>query len=574
MRAERANGRAGARPGAGVAVTLLLSLASCVGVIGDGDDSPGNGGPSGTGPCSVGCTESGLPIAPGSRFPRMSHAQWEQTVVDLFRLEAPTGLSDSFAPDPLGGMAFDNNQAALEVTPNLWADYQAAAETLASMVVSDPALLAQVAGDPAGGAEAYLESFGARAFRRPLEPVELELLTALFARGAELVPDEDPFVAGVRLTLEAMLQSPPFLYRSELAAATDERGLIALGPWEIASRLSYALWNSMPDDTLFAAAASGALETPQGIAGEADRMVSDPRARPVLRSFFDQLYDADQYLNLTAKSTTAYPDFDPSLGADMRLELGKFADHVVFEEGGGVRELLTSTTTFVSPGLAAIYGVATEALPAADADGFSQVSLDPTERSGLLTRLGFLAWRGKQVEPDSIHRGVFVVRKILCQPLGPPPDAAMGAQLGGEETNRQRIEALTGAGTCGASCHGTFINPAGFALERYGAIGEYRTEAEGQAVDSAATYPFTDGVQSYQDAIQFSALLGDSRQVHACAAAFWVEFLLGRSRAAEDDALVARLVEESLSGGSILRIVESLLASDVTRYRLATKEAE
>src|SRR6185436_13449389 len=141
--------------------------------------------------CVENCTESGLEIAAASQFPRLSHAQWELTIVDLFGLSAPTGLSDSFAPDPLGGKAFDNNESVLEVTPILWADYQAAAETIAAMVTDDPALLEKIApaslpSDPTEKAKAFIESFGARAYRRPLDPTEVDSKKALYDKGATL----------------------------------------------------------------------------------------------------------------------------------------------------------------------------------------------------------------------------------------------------------------------------------------------------------------------------------------------------------------------------------------------------
>jgi len=562
-----------------VLVAAAASLAACVGDIGDRNNGHGsvNGPTASTGSgCVTGCTESGIQIAPSSQFPRLSHTQWEQTVVDLFQLDAPTGLSSSFAPDPLGGKAFDNNEGSLEVTPTLWADYQSAAETVAAMVTSDAALLAHIVPadlptDPTEKARAFLTSFGARVYRRPLETAEVDAKKDLFDKGATLYPDLDPFVAGVRLTLEAFLQSPHFVYRPELATVDQANGLIELSSWELASRISYSIWNTMPDDELFQAAAKGDLDGSEGLTAQVDRLLADPRARPTLRAFYEQLYQTDQYTNLS-KSPTLYPDFDPAVGTDMRAELVKFVDHVNFDLKGGVRELLTSNTTFVTPGLAAIYGVSSAQLGTPDADGFSKVDLDPAERSGLLTRAGFLAWKGTETQPDTILRGVFINRKIICQVLGDPPDAAMGAKLGSEATNRERVNALTGPGTCGASCHGTYINPAGYALEHYGALGEYRTEDNGHPIDSSATFPFEAGPQTYDDAIEFSKVLAENPQVHACFAGFWVEYLLGRSKVTEDKALIDLLAKQSLEGASTVDVVKALLVSDAIRYRLATKE--
>jgi hypothetical protein len=299
-------------------------------------------------------------------------------------------------------------------------------------------------------------------------------------------------------------------------------------------------------------------------------MLDGARAKAVITSFHDQLYDADQYSDIN-KNTTLFPDFDPVVAQEMREELDRFVSHVI-EQGGGVNELLTSTTTFVTPRIAAIYGID---VPDGLADGeFAEVTLDSSQRAGLLTLSGFLAWKGTETQPDTILRGVFVNRNIICQELGDPPDAAMGAELGDEITNRDKVDALTGEGTCGATCHGTFINPAGFAFENYDAIGAYRTEDNGEPVNAAATFPFEGGEQSYANAIELSQILAESEQVHACYAGFWLEYLLGRDREVEDDAIVALLAERSLGGASTREVVTELLVSDVFRYRLVTKEGE
>ncbi|MEZ4293329.1 MAG: DUF1592 domain-containing protein, partial [Polyangiaceae bacterium] len=476
----------------------LVAVPACSGTLGD----PYSDGDGGKGP---GEEDPSAKAAAHLRFPRLSHSQWENTVVDLFHLDSPTGLSSSFTPDPLGGKAFDNNESALQVTPGLWADYQRAAEEVALLVTSDPDLLSRIApaslpSDPAAKKKAFLESFGKRAFRRPLTPAEVSAFTALFDEAQTLDEGQDPFIAGVRLAVEAFLQSPHFVYRPELGELPRFDGTVPLTDYEVATRLSYALWGSMPDDLLFDAADKGELSSLSGIEAEARRLLASERARETLVAFHDQLYDAEQYVAID-KSLTAYPDFDPAIGGDMRKELSLFVDHVLFAEQGGLSDLLTSRTTFVNARLAAVYGIDDTGL---DNDTFVQVELPEAERSGLLTRAGFLAWKGTKSQPDTILRGVFINRRILCQELGDPPDAAMGAKLGDEQTNREKVTALTGKGTCGETCHGSFINPAGFAFEHYGALGEYRTEDNGFPIDASDTFPFEGGAQSYDGAVQFS----------------------------------------------------------------------
>ncbi len=551
----------------------VAALAACTGTIGD-NPGPGSDNDDADGSC-VGCTESGIQIVASSRFPRLSHAQWENTIVDLFDLAAPTGLSASFASDPLGGKSFDNNEASLSVSSTLWADYQTAAEEVAMMVTGDPALLAKVVpsdlpSDPAARRDAWIEQFGKRAFRRPLSSDEITLIGGVFDQGPSFYATLDPFTAGVRTSLEYFLQSPHFVYRAQLSADVSDNQLITLTSWEIASRLSYAVWDSMPDQQLFDAAEAGALDTIEGLEAEVDRLLASDRARATFRRFHDQLWTADQYDNLTSKSETLYPDFDPAIGVDMRGELERFVEHTVVDNGGGVRELLTSRTTFVTPEIAQIYGIDPATLGPADAEGFSRVELDPAQRGGFLTLSGFLAWKGTAAQPDTILRGVFVNLKVICQELGEPPDEAMGAQLGSEATNRERVNALTGPGTCGAACHGNYINPLGYAFENFGALGEYRTTDNGVTVDASASYPFEGGAQSYANAVELSAVLAESPQVHGCFSKFWVEFGLGRTVKDDDQALIDLIAAESQAGASVKDMLRTLLTSEAIRYRLAT----
>jgi hypothetical protein len=545
------------------ALTASALLTACVGVVGDPSAGPPNASP--------------LQVV-AVRFPRLSHAQWEQTVVDLFHLDAPTGLSASFSPDPDGNRPFDNNEAELEVTPSLWSDYQTAAETIAEQVTASAQQLARFLPGgtfrrPADKEAAFLRSFGQRVFRRPLSASELDARRTLFDGAPALYPDLDPFVAGVRASVVAFLQSPYFVYRAELSEEPTAIGspLAPLGDWEIASRLSYAIWNSMPDDELFRAAAAGELATVEGAHAQIARMISASRTRVTVRRFFDQLYGGDRYASLE-KSPTLYPDFTPTTAAEMRTELGKFTENV-YTQGGGVRELLTSATTFVTPRLSAIYGVQPPAAGVPDADGFVQVQLDPKQRSGLLTLSGFLSWKGTTSQPNTIQRGVFINRKIICQALPNPPREAQGKTLGDQKTDRERVNALTGPGTCGAGCHGLYINGPGFALEHYGAMGEYRAFDGDVPVDSSGTLSFAAGPVAFTDAVDFSEALARNPQVHACFSDYLAQYVAGRDTAPVDVAVLEQLAGRSAAGASARDLFISLLESDLTRYPIAITES-
>lgn len=572
--ATRAHHHRAARLAPSLLLAAMATIAACTGQIG-GDDGASSSNDDGS---CVGCTESGLQVAAQTRFPRLSHRQWEFTVVDLFGLDEPTGLSATFAQD-LQTTTFDNNFEKLSVAPALWQSYQTAAEDLAAMVTADQALLAKIVPSSLPSteperAQAFVEHLGQRAYRRPLSAGETASLLAAYAQGPTAYPGDEPFAASVRVTIEAALQSPHFLYRSELGTSgvtvpggAQSNDLIPLSDWEIASRLSYALWDSMPDAALFDAASQGQLATEAGLRAQVERLLDSPRARATLVRFVDQLLKGDQYDHIE-KSVALFPYFDAELGPELRAELSRFAEHALLDEQGGIAELLTSRTAFVTPRTAQVYGLDPASLPTADESGFSRVELDASERSGVLTRAGFLAWKGTATEPDTILRGVFINRRILCQELGDPPDEAIGAELPEQGTGRERVEALTGKGTCGQGCHSSFINPIGYAFEHYDAIGAYRTTDRDKPVDASASFPFEEGERAFADAIELSDILAESLQVHRCYAGYWVEFALGRTRAAADAALVERVAERSITGASTRDLLVDILSSDVMRYRL------
>ncbi|MFT3775318.1 MAG: DUF1592 domain-containing protein [Minicystis sp.] len=558
-RARRAVARTSLTLIAGAALALSAAMgAGCVGRIGDPD-----------GNCETCGTTEEATLAT-SRFPRLSHLQWENTVQDLLYLSAPSGLSASFTGDPLGGI-FDNNESSLMVTPGLWADYQLAAEELSAKVTSDPALLAKLIpadapSDAAGKTKAFIESFGMRAYRRPLTSAEVSTYLAIFAKGKDVVEGPDDFTKGVKLALQAFLQSPHFVYRVEASSEAGDDGLIPLTGYEIAAKLSYMLWNTMPDDALFKAAESGKLDTAEGVLDEAQRLLADDRAHAMVAWFHKQLYQYDHYDDLN-KDTTKFPNFDPALGADMKREAQMFIDDVVFGGGGGIREILTQPTTFVNDKLAAIYG-----LEGNFTSEMVKVDLDPKERAGFLTHIGFLASNATKLEQHSIHRGVFVNRRVICAQLPDPPNNVPPLPPASQfDTNRERVESHTGKGTCGATCHGTIINPVGFAFEHYDAIGQFQTLENGHPINSADSYQLGDKTISYEDAIEFDAIIGESSQIHECYAKSWLEYGYGRAAQAADKETIVSLGQASRKGTQAL--ILALTQTKAFRTRAPQKEA-
>ncbi len=497
------------------------------------------------------------PSSAADRFPRLSHPQWEATVKDLFRLPAESGLSTTFTPDPQLGR-FDNNIARLSTTSGLWRDYQHAAETIAERVVVDPELYAGLV--TTTDARTFVTTFGERAFRRPLKELEVARYVQMFDTAPGLFPQQEAFAAGVRLVVQSMLQSPAFLYRAELSNTTV-LGSMPLDGYEVASRLSYLFWNTMPDDELFAAARTGQLDTTDGVRQQADRLFDDPRTRAQFRRFHFQAFKISEYADLD-KNTTKFPQWRREIGVMMQEEELRFLESVVTSDGG-IAEVLTSNKAFVNADLAKIYGV-----DGTFGDDYQEVALDPATRAGLLTRAGFLARNATLDEPDPIHRGVFINLDVICRPISAPPNIPDNLPRTGD-TNRERVTSITGLGTCGEGCHHTIINPLGFAFENYDAVGAYRTTDNGFPVDASAAYEFPDGREiTYNNAVELSQRLAKSPEVHACYTQQLLEFMLGRDLDAADQLVVRKLASQSLREKlSIKELVLSVVVSNVFRAR-------
>lgn len=519
-----------------------------------GDDAADSAGDDGLGPADE------MPAAT-TRFFRLSHTQWENSVQDLLRLDEPTGLSSELRADPfMGGFIFDNNVLSLEVDQALWAGYQRAAVELAEMAGTDPTILAAIApdegADEATRAREFVATFGMRAFRRPLTDAELEDYLVLFNRGPELYEDTTGFAAGVRLVLEGMLQSPFFIYRVE-GSEEIAGDVIPLDSWEVASRLSYFLWNTTPDDTLLAAAAADELGDVEAVRAQTLRMLESPRAEAVVERFHHQLLRVDRFASADP-SPAFYPDAPEDLGMLATAEHEAFLRHTVFEQDGSWGDLLTSTETFVNDDLAKLYG-----LSGTFGDELTRVDLDPAERHGLFTQIGFLVANSTSANPDPIHRGVFMAKHIACHTIAAPPDAIPPVPTpDATETNREAVVGLTEQpGSECVACHSQLINPFGFAFEGYDATGAFRTLDNGKPVDSSATVVLGSGQVPVNDAIDLVEAMAADAKVHECYAQHWLEFALARPHEDVDEPLTTRLAAESLEDLSVKDLLVELTIS-------------
>ncbi len=342
----------------------------------------------------------------------------------------------------------------------------------------------------------FCRQFVERAFRRPLTP---EVSGFYVDRQFSSAPDG---VAAVKRVVLLTLKSPRFLYREAGSTTSDA--------YDTASRLSYALWDTIPDQTLLKAAAAGELVTRDQVRQQAERLAADPRTAAKVREFFMLWLKADQYPDL-AKSMKLFPGFDSEVAADLRTSLELGLDSVVWSEKSDYRELLQSNQVFLNGRLAKIYGVD---LP--PDSPFQPVALDPSERSGLLTHPYLLSSLAYVASSSPIHRGVLIARNFLGRVLLPPPAAfvPLAAEQHPNMTTRQRVALQTTPAAC-SGCH-SLINPLGFALERFDAIGRLRTAENGQPVDSTGGYkPRSGQPVKFTGARDLSSYLAGSDEAHA-----------------------------------------------------------
>jgi hypothetical protein len=461
----------------------------------------------------------------------LTHEQYSNTVHDLFGIDERAG--NAFAPDALNGFAFTNS-VNFVVDGRLTPQYRNAAEALAARAVSETAIFERIVACEAPAAacrDQFIAEFGLRAFRRPLTAAETERLNALFDQGPDLVASGDAFRDGVQLVVEAALQAPQFIYRTELSNDGPQAELIALDPYEVASRLSYFIYDSMPDPELFAAAGNGDLGTSEQIADQITRMLSNPQAMAQLVQFHKQAWQFGQYLKI-APDSDLYPDAPSDLAARALAASEAYVREVI-ERGGGAQELLSETFAYADPALAALYG------QQIDGD-LQRIELDPKERRGLLTQVGFLASHAYTRKTDPIHRGLFVIRDLLCRGVGdPPPGASMKvlpADTPAPKTTREEVTLLTASEDCSV-CH-SFINPPGFAFEAFDAMGQSRSNENGNALDTSGTIRLDGTVQSFQGATDLVQLLAASDEAQRCYANKWLAFALGREPVGRELALV------------------------------------
>ncbi len=490
------------------------------------DVPPPGSAPVGSGPGSEGIDRWGSPevdcSAPrdvGTKvMHRLNRLEYNNTVADL--LGDTTRPANDFPADGIA-LLFDNNADTLGLSSVLFERYEAAAEKLAAnaLASASPVRAKILSCSPASiGADAcqkqILEAFARRAWRRPVTSDEVARLQAV---ANVAVGQGDSFEAGIQLALKAALLSPHFLYRVELDPDPASTAPHPLADFELASRLSYFLWSSMPDDALFAAAAAGGLNERAELESQVQRMLADPKAKNLVDAFYGRwlgLAAVDEFV----ADAAIFPSFDAALKAAMVQETKLVFDDFM-KNGRAFTDMMDADFTFVNGRLASHYGI-----QGVSGAGFQKVQARSNHRGGLLTMASVLTLTSLPSRTSPVRRGAFVLGAMMCsEPPPAPPDVPTLPEPSTGETLRERMEAHRSNPQC-AGCHAA-MDPIGFGMENFDAVGAHRTTENGTPIDSSGKLP--DG-SSFNGAIELAGVLKQNPRMEACVSQHLYSYALGR----------------------------------------------
>lgn len=545
---------------------LLSAALGCTGTIASGGGPAGGGGAptpgshagaSGQGGRGPEATAAACTTIGSEPIRRLTRAEYDATVEDL--LGDVSRPAQAFPADALRD-SFDNNSAVQSPTALHVSSYLSAAETLAQRAKLADLVPCTVSAGDAACADTFIQRFGQRAFRRPLDADERTALRALF----DSEQSSGGFEAGIRGVLTAMLAAPQFLYRAEADAKGGKP--VRLDAYAVATRLSYFLTGSMPDAELFAAAEAGRLSDRAEVSKQAERLLGTARARARVREFFGQWLQL-QDLDELSRDPQAFPGWQTDTGKALLEEAQTFGERLVFDERADFKTLVAGTFSYRSEATAKFYGG-----PSAAGSTPTKVSLPQDRSAGVLTMAGALALLAKADQPSPIYRGRWFREQFLCQPLPPPPPGA-AAQLpmaSAATSARKRYEQHAVDPKC-ATCH-HLIDPVGFLFENYDSSGRYRSDDHGAALDSHGKVEDGGDLSgSYANAVELGRKLGESEIGAGCFAQMVFRFAQGRS-VTDADACTLDWINQQVaaSGGNLRQLLLSLVASDAFLNRMET----
>jgi mono/diheme cytochrome c family protein len=498
---------------------------------------------------------------------RLNRAEYNNTIRDLVGVQFQP--AEDFPSDDVG-YGFDNIGDVLSMPPILMEKYLAAAEKVVDLAFQDPDIRKRILTcEPKGqgsaeSARQVLEPLASRAFRRPVSEEEVNRLARLVAMAEK---HGDSFEEGIRLALQAVLVSPHFLFRVESTRrGTNRESVLPLSDFELATRLSYFLWSSMPDEELFSLAKQESLRKDGNLEAQVGRMLKDPKARALVDNFGGQWLQT-RNLGAATPDPALFPTFDEYLRTAMLKETELFFE-AVLQEDRSVLAFLDADFTFMNERLARHYGI-----PGVEGDQFRRVTLTGDQRGGILTHASVLTVTSNPTRTSPVKRGKWILENLLgTPPPPPPPDAGelpetKEAVLSG--SLRKRMETHRTNPNC-ATCHQR-MDPLGFGLENFDAIGAWRTRDGEFAIDASGTLP--DG-QLFQGPAGLRALLkGKAEAFRRCLTEKLLTYALGRGLEYFDKCAVDDIVAALARGPDrFSTLVIEIVKSDPFQMRRGRRE--
>ncbi len=508
---------------------------------------------------------SWVPHDPGnSVVHRLNRTEYNNTLQDL--LGVTRHLADQFPADGGGGGGFDNNADTLFVPPILMERYLTAAEQ--AIAEADPAKLHRTPSawyrTERGQALKDLEDLATRAYRRPVESAEMDSLTRLFDAARDRGASVDLAFKGA---VKAILVSPSFLFRVE--HVESGRAAWKLTDFELASRISYFLWSSMPDDELFGLAAKGQLGEASVLDGQVRRMLRDPRARALAENFTGQWLGTRKLATVASPDRGRFPQYTDAVRDAMMAEPVEFFASLLADNSSLLR-LIDADYTFVNRELAQFYG-----LPPVESDHFTRVSLPDRRRGGIVTMAAVLTQTSYPLRTSPVLRGKWILEEVLGTP--PPPPPPLVATLPPDDhvkeglTFRQRLEKHRKDPNC-SGCHSR-MDPLGFALENFDPVGRWREKVSDQPVDASGRLINGDEVNGPLDLK--NALLARKNLFLRQVTGKMMAYALGRGLEYYDLPAVKKITNQLTTNEfKAVTLVSSIVQSYPFQYRRGDKPIE
>jgi hypothetical protein len=477
---------------------------------------------------------------------RLTRTQFRNAVRDVFGVEV--NIHDLDADSWTGNFA-SIGAAKVVTSENGVEQYNTAVESAVSTVFADATKRSQLIGcTPTGQANdscvrGFIQKLGLRAWRRPLTTAELDRFVAL---AAKTTIDLGNATEGARWATVALFTSPSFLYRPELGATVN--GTWRYTGYEMASRLAFLIWSSLPDQTLLDQAAAGMLGTPAGVRTAAARMLDAPSGRESVGAFADEYMRLDR-IATQAKDAGLFADYTAALQTGMARDIRGTFESLAFDDNASALDLFTTTKVVVNADLARLYGIAATGLTSTTFQVRSLPADGP--RAGILSKAGFLSQFANQKEGSPTLRGKYIRESLTCQTI-PPPPGNVNVSLPEPPsdmpmTKRQRLEVHRTDATC-AACH-QFMDPLGLPLESFDAIGRFRTTDHGLPIDPSGSF---DG-QPVADARGLGAAAAASANVANCLVRHFYAYAVGHEERSVDGSVLNALAASFRGSGYKLR---------------------